>query len=185
MPSLRQDMDRDIMILELVEQDHKLLNQILEKYEFSNEPADIAARVDMVNNLIETMNYKQGIGISANQVGLPHRVLVLRSNPALICFNPRIIDQTTETTNLDETCLTYPNLVIPVKRPKAIKVRFQDINGEMKNEKFVGMTAKIFMHQLDLLNGIHYTNKANPIHVARGKRQSKILNRHIKRLARL
>lgn len=173
------------MILELVEQDHKLLNQVLEKYEFDTDPEGIAKRVDMVNNLIETLTYKQGIGISANQVGLPHRVFVLRSNPALICFNPRVIDQSTEKTNLDETCLTYPNLVIPVKRPKMIKVRFQDINGEMKTEKFIGMTAKIFMHQLDLLNGIHYTNKANPIHVERGKRQSKILNRQIKRLARI
>lgn len=173
------------MILDLVEQDHPLLNTILERYEFKTDPNEIAARVDMVNNLIETMTYKQGIGISANQVGLNHRVFVLRSNPALVCFNPRVIDESTEKTNLEETCLTYPNLVIPIKRPKVIKVRFQDINGEMKTEKFIGMTAKIFMHQLDLLNGIHYTNKANPIHVQRGKRQSKILNRQIKRLARI
>ena len=173
------------MILELVDQDHKLLNQVLERYEFSDDPGDIGARVDMVNNLIETMTYKQGVGISANQVGLPHRVFVLRSNPALICFNPRVIDTSSEKTELEESCLTYPNLVIPVKRPKMIKVRFQDINGDVKNEKYIGMTAKIFMHQLDLLNGIHYTNKANPIHVERGRRQSKILNRQIKRLARL
>ena len=173
------------MILNLVDQDHRLLNQPLERYEFSNDPNEIAARVDMINNLIETMTAKQGVGISANQVGLPHRVFVLRSNPALICFNPRVVDQSTEKTDLEETCLSYPNLVIPVKRPKIIKVRFQDINGEVKNEKYIGMTAKIFMHQLDLLNGIHYTNKANPIHVERGKRQSKILNRQIKRLARL
>jgi len=173
------------MILELVDQDHKLLNQVLERYEFSTDPGDIGARVDMVNNLIETMTYKQGVGISANQVGLPHRVFVLRSNPALVCFNPRVIDMSSEKTELEESCLTYPNLVIPVKRPKMIKVRFQDINGDVKNEKYIGMTAKIFMHQLDLLNGIHYTNKANPIHVERGKRQSKILNRQIKRLARI
>lgn len=173
------------MILELVESSHKLLNTTLERYEFSSDPNDIGKRIDMVNNLIETMTYKQGVGISANQVGLPYRVFVLRSNPALVCFNPRVIDETTEKTNLDETCLTYPNLVIPVKRPKMIKVRFQDINGVMKTEKFIGMTAKIFMHQLDLLNGIHYTNKANPIHVERGRRQSKILNRQIKKLARI
>lgn len=173
------------MILNLVESDHKLLHTIVEQYKFDNDPNAIGARVDMVNNLIETMMHHKGVGISANQVGLPHRVLVLRSEPALVCFNPRVIDQTTEKINLDESCLTYPNLVIPIKRPKAIKVRFQDINGEVKTEKFVGMTAKVLLHQLDLLNGIHYTNIGNPFHVERGKRQSKILNRQIKRLARI
>lgn len=173
------------MILNLVSQDHPLMNRVAEKYVFENEPDKIGARVDMVNNLIETLNHHKGVGISANQVGLPHRVLVLRSEPALVCFNPRLVDYSSEKTNLDESCLTYPNLIIPIKRPKIIKVRFQDINGEMQNEKFIGMTAKIFLHQLDLLNGIHYTRMANAFHVERGRRQSKIINRQIKRLARI
>jgi len=169
------------MIYDLVKPDHPLLSTKLQPFDFDNPPID---PVELANNLIETMIKYKGIGLSANQCGLPYRVFVLWSNPTKVVFNPRIVDQTTEEVQLDEGCLTYPNLFLPIKRPSIIKVRFQDANGETQNDKFIGMTARAFQHELDHLNGIVYTKHANPIHLSRAMNQKKQLDRMAKRNTR-
>jgi peptide deformylase len=103
------------------------------------------------------------------------------SSPTKICFNPRLVDQTSEEVLLDEGCLSYPNLFVKIKRPKVIKVRYQDESGKTQNEKFIGMTARCFMHELDHMDGIVYTSRANPIHLNRARNQKKIMEREIKR----
>jgi peptide deformylase len=175
-------MDGDSMILELVKPDHPLLHKKLDNFDFANLPCD---PVELANNLIETMVHYKGLGLSANQCGLPHRVFVLFAENPFVCFNPRIVDQTTELVTLDEGCLTYPNLFFPVKRSKVIKVRYQDYTGETKNETFIGMTARGYQHELDHLNGIHYTKHANPIHLERARRLKKQIDRDMKRLAKV
>lgn len=167
------------MILELVEPDHPLLRTKLEAFNFTEPPID---PIELANNLIETMVHHQGLGLSANQCGLPYRVFVLHSSPTVAMFNPRIIDETTDVVKLDEGCLTYPNLFIPIKRARAVKVRFQDAYGEMHTEKYIGMTARAVQHELDHLNGFNYTRRANPIHLERARNQKKILDRQLKRL---
>lgn len=165
------------MILDLLPDDHPMLRQELETFDFNNPPTD---PVELVNNLIETMAEYKALGLSANQCGLPYRVFVMWSNPTKICFNPRVVDQTTEEVYLDEGCLSFPNLFIKIKRPKIIKVRYQDINGDMQNEKFIGMTARCFLHELDHLNGVVFTSRANSVHLARAKNQKKHLDRNNK-----
>ena len=162
------------MIYELVKPSHPLLSTVLQPFDFSNPPIN---SFELANNLIETMVHYRGIGLSSNQCGLPYRVFVLWSNPTKVCFNPRIIDQTSEEIKLEEGCLTFPNLFIPLKRPSVIKVRYQDASGETINEKFVGMTARAFQHELDHLNGIVYTSHANPIHLNRAMNQKKHFDR--------
>lgn len=166
------------MIYDLVKPDHPLLSKVLEPFDFSTPPIN---PFELANNLIETMVHYRGIGLSSNQCGLPYRVFVLWSNPTKVCFNPRIIDQTSEEIKLEEGCLTFPNLFIPLKRPSVIKVRYQDAAGETINEKFVGMTARAFQHELDHLNGIVYTSHANPIHLNRALNQKKHIDRMNKR----
>jgi peptide deformylase len=170
------------MIYDLVSPDHSLLKTKLEKFDFSQPPIN---PIELVNNLIETMVHYKGIGLSANQVGLPYRVFVLHSAEPLAMFNPIIVDVTAEEVKLDEGCLSYPNLFLPIKRPKIIKVRFQDPFGEFHTEKYIGMTARCIQHELDHLNGIDYTKRANPIHLARAMNQKKILDRKVKKLKQI
>ena len=167
------------MILELVPPDDPILKTKLESFDHKNPPVNV---VDLANNLIETMIHYKGLGLSANQCGLPYRVFVLHSNPTLVMFNPRIVDETSDKVKLDEGCLTYPNLFLPVKRARAVRVRYQTVTGEFKTEKFIGMTARAIQHELDHLNGIDYTKRANPIHLERARNQKKILDRQLKRL---
>lgn len=170
------------MIYELVKPDHPLLLSSLERFNFSQPPIN---PIELVNNLIETMVHNKGLGLSANQVGLPYRVFVLYSAEPMPMFNPTIVDKTSETVLLDEGCLTYPNLFLPIKRSKSVKVRFQDAFGEFHTETYTGMTARCIQHELDHLNGVDYTRKANPIHLTRAMNQKKTLDRKVKRLKQL
>lgn len=166
------------MILPLVKDGHPQLLTELADFDFTNPPTD---PVQLSNDLIETMMHNRGIGLSANQCGLSYRVFVLWSSDALVCFNPRVVDQTTEFVSLDEGCLTYPNLFLKIKRPKSIKVRFQDAFGNTHTEKYTGMTARGFLHEMDHLDGILYTKRASIPHLGRAWNQKKQLDRQIKR----
>lgn len=166
------------MILDIKPPSDSLLLKALDPFDFSNPPCD---PVELANNLIETMAKHNGLGLSANQCGLPHRVFVLWSETPLVCFNPRIIDQTSEFVSLEEGCLTFPHLFIKVKRPKAVKVRFQDALGETHTEKFIGMTARAFLHEMDHLDGILFHKRASGPHLSRALNQQKILERRLKR----
>lgn len=165
------------MVLDLVQSDHQLLQIELEEFDFTNPPIHPG---ELANNLIETMLANKGLGISANQCGLPYRVFVMHTSPTKVCFNPRVVTVSEENIVLDEGCLSFPNLFIKVKRPQRIKVRYQDIVGETHTETFVGMTARIFLHELDHMNGKNFTRRANPIHLERALREQKRINRQLK-----
>lgn len=166
------------MILDLVPEDHPILKESFEDFDFANPPTD---PVELANNLIETMVAKKGLGLSACQVGLPYRVFVLWSEKPLAVFNPRVVDQKNEFVLLEEGCLSFPSLFIKVKRPSMIKVRYQDAAGDTHTQTFIGMTARTFLHEMDHLDGIVYTQRANKIHVSRAYNQRKILQRKMKR----
>ena len=156
-----------ILPYDLVPSNHTLLFTKLEPFDFDNPPID---PIELANRLIVTMNKHNGVGLSANQCGLPYRVFVMRSNPTLVCFNPKIIDSVSAEISLEEGCLSHPFLYVPIKRPSMVKVRFTDAFGVTKTEKFIGLTARCFQHEFDHLEGINYLNRANPIHVDRAKR---------------
>lgn len=166
------------MILDLVSEDDPILRQTFEDFDFSNPPTD---PIELANNLIETMADKKGLGLSACQVGLPYRVFVLWSETPLVVFNPRVVDQKNEFVVLEEGCLSFPGLFIKVKRPSMVKVRYQDARGETHTQTFIGMTARTFLHEMDHLDGILYTQRANKIHLSRAYNQRKVLQRKLKR----
>lgn len=157
-------------ILPLVPSDDPILKTKLERFDFENPPDD---PVKIAVDLTESMLAHGGIGLAANQIGLPYRVFVIAANPVLCCFNPVIVDQTTEQIELEEGCLTFPNLVLPVKRSKVIKVRYFEPNGEVVNTKFIGMTARIFQHETDHINGILFTEYVGPVKLALAKAKAK------------
>lgn len=166
------------MIYDIVPEDHPLLRQKMEPFDFENPPCD---PVELANNLIETMHANRGLGLAANQCGLPYRVFALWSTDPLVCFNPRIVDETSEFVQLEEGCLTYPHMFLKIKRPSIIKVRFQNCYNQIYNEKFIGMTSRAFQHELDHLNGVNFLSKANQVHVQRARNQQKQMLRASKR----
>jgi peptide deformylase len=156
------------MILELVKNDNPFLKQKVELFDFGNPLID---PTELSVNLYETLMSSNYIGLAAPQVGLPYRAFALRAQPGIVCFNPRIVDVSEEIVMLDEVCLSFPALTLPIKRPKKIKVRYAEPNGIIKTATFDGMTARYFLHELDHLDGVMYTEKANKFHLDRALRK--------------
>lgn len=164
------------MELKLV-QNNIFTGQKLPAFDFNNPPVNPA---ELAANIAEYMLKSNGMFLSAPQVGLPYRVFTMIGNPPFAIFNPRIVDETTTEVMLEETSLSNPNLIVKVKRPSIIKVRFQDMDGNTHTEKFIGMTSRLFQQGLDYLDGIDYTRRAHPIHLQRALNKKKQLDRAAK-----
>ena len=170
------------MIKELVSRDHPALVMIAEPFDFKNPPTN---PMQLAVDLAETMIQNNGLGLAANQIGLPYRAFAINANPVFVCFNPRIVDQTTETIAMDEGCLTFPNLFLKIKRSRTIKIRFATPTGEVMTRTFDGMTARCFQHELDHLNGVVYTSKSKPLSLSMAmKRRSKSKQRYYNVISR-
>ena len=165
------------MVYELIDYDSAILEQELPLFDFNNPPVD---PTELAKNLLETMRHHRGIGLSANQVGLPYRVFVMEGDPAFACFNPKIVDVSNETVSLVEGCLSYPGVAVPVKRPAHIRVRFSAPDGNTMTRKFTGMTARIFLHEFDHLQGSNFLRKMHPAHKEKALRQLKKHTRYLK-----
>lgn len=127
------------------------LRQELPKFDFSDPPID---PISFAHDLVQHMLYYGGIGLAANQLGFEHRVFAIKANPVLVCYNPIIIDMTTEHVLLEEGCLTFPNVFLKVSRPKSVRIRYQEPNGEYKTQSFTGLSARIVQHEYDHLEGV-------------------------------
>lgn len=148
-------------MMKLIDSNEPLLKQQLDTFDFQNPPIDPE---ELSIEMVEFMRASEGIGLSANQVGLPYRVFVMEGEPAYACFNPRIVLEGTERVTLEEGCLSFIGLNVKVKRPKVIKVRFQGPDGEVYTKTLTGLSARVFQHELDHLNGVVFYTRANTFH---------------------
>jgi len=147
-------------VYDLIDEYSEILGNKLEPFDFNNPPIDPRY---LAVSLIETMAKNRGIGLAANQVGLPYRVFVMGAqNVAFACFNPEILNTKGEET-VPEGCLSFPGLYLKVKRPYMIDVRYTEMNGNVKEVTFEGLTARIFQHELDHLNGVRFTSLVGPV----------------------
>lgn len=161
--------------LQLVDHTDPVLHQPCERFSFVNPQFDI---VEFSQALVDKMRASGGMGLAANQVGKPYRIFAMESEPTYVVINPKIIAVSDETVTLEEGCLSYPGLIIKVKRPLWIKVRFNYPNGAAATHRFEGMTARCFLHEFDHIEtGTTFLDRANPIHKERALKQLKKLNR--------
>lgn len=148
--------------MQLVKHNDPILTTPCQEFDFSNPPFD---PIQFALNLTKFMYDCNGIGLAANQVGVPYRVFAMRGQPEnFVCYNPKIVQPSEMTIELEEGCLTYPGLLVKITRPQHIRVRFTVPNGETMTKQFTGLTARTFQHELDHLNGIIFYNKANRYH---------------------
>ncbi len=164
----------------LVEPNHPLMKTKLEPFDFDNPPTDPEM---LFANMSQMMIEKKGIGLSANQVGLPYRMFVMGDEDNLISvFNPRIVDYDGEEYYAEEGCLSYPGLYVKIKRHNVIRARFTTHDGTTDTIKLSGMTSRIFQHEYDHLEGIDYRKRATRYHLEKAKKAQKKLNRMKKRI---
>lgn len=144
----------------------------------------------LVDDMFDTMYDAHGIGLAAIQVGVPLRVLVIDLQPEdpdaepevcnhnghehthqpvkkepRIFINPEILDPSGEVSTYSEGCLSVPEIYADVDRPKACRVRWQDLEGNSHEENMDGLLATCIQHEMDHLEGILFID-----HLSRLKR---------------
>ena len=148
--------------MNLVDPNDPILTTPCQIFDFNNPPFD---PIEFAKDLVKFMYDKNGIGLAANQVGVPYRVFAMRGQPEnFVCYNPKIVQPSEMTIELEEGCLTYPNLLVKITRPQHVRVRFTTPNGDTMTRQFTGLTARIFQHELDHLDGAIFYNRANRYH---------------------
>ena len=168
------------MNLEFVSETSPVLLQECKEFDFNNPPFDPK---EFAQALHDKMVRSDGLGLSANQVGQPYRVFVMRtSEKPYAVFNPRVVDVSDKELSMKEGCLSFPLLYLSVKRPDFVRIRFQDESGETRTEKFIGMTARIALHEFDHMLGKVYTQKASQYETQRALRKRTILKRKGKKI---
>tara|TARA_R100001015_G_C4575807_1_gene133125 strand:- start:429 stop:863 length:435 start_codon:yes stop_codon:yes gene_type:complete len=120
-------------------------------------------RAELSSLLIENMMHYKGVGLSANQIGIQERAFVMMSDmetqQTTVCFNPRIIKYYKDTDLMEEGCLSYPDLLLPIPRHSRIVVKYEDENKKILKRKLNGFIARIFQHEYDHMEGIDFTQR--------------------------
>ena len=115
----------------------------------------------LVKDMKETMLAENGIGLSAPQVGINLRVIVIQLmsagklvGPVQEMINPVITNYSEDTNDYEEGCLSIPGVHLPINRPRTIHVKFQTLSGKYKKWYLKGLEARIVQHEVDHLNGV-------------------------------
>jgi peptide deformylase len=131
----------------------------------AHEVEDFDGRLaTLAANMFDTMRAAQGVGLAANQVGVLKRMFtweVERDEDDVIggaVVNPVLLDASEDLQEGDEGCLSFPGLFYPLPRPLRVEVSHQDLGGEHHTVQLEGMLARIWLHEMDHLNGILFVD---------------------------
>lgn len=163
--------------LPIYNKNNPLLFKKMPMVDFSNPPKDLQ---ELANRLIITMNHYGGAGLAANQCGVPCRMFVMAGG--IVVVNPSILEASQETERNREGCLTYPGLVLPVVRHKTVKVEFYDADGKRHEETYSGITARVFQHEYDHLEGKTYTSKVGSLTLQMAEKKKQKLFKKMNRI---
>ncbi len=112
----------------------------------------------LIADMAETMQDANGIGLAAPQVHVPLRLFVWRNGPGISALlNPELEELGEETESAWEGCLSIPGLRGCVTRPKRIRFRGLDGNGNPVEGEAEGLAARVIQHETDHLDGVLYT----------------------------
>lgn len=137
----------------------KLARTVASKFNFDDVEADM-----FTNVMLDRMTEMGGVALTAPQVGLDMSMFVMGINDAKVeVFNPVIKSYSQEEELMNEGSLTYPGVLVIVKRPKSIVVEYYNKKGELQENEFHGLTARIFQHAYDHLQGITIKEKVSKL----------------------
>jgi peptide deformylase len=117
------------------------------------------------NEMIDTMKARGGIGLAANQVGFPIRVIVvdrLKNGKPLVLINPEIVMAEGEEVS-EEGCLSIPGYFEFLKRSKKVLAKGLDLDGNELNIDCEGILARAIQHEIDHLDGILFVDRLSPV----------------------
>lgn len=124
----------------------------------------IAEITDSIRSLIVDLEQTTAItgraGVAANQIGVSLRAFGYRVEGEVgHLINPEILEQSGERVELDEGCLSLPEIWSKTPRYSKVVIRGQNISGEIVQFEAEGLLAQVFQHEVDHLNGLVYLDR--------------------------
>ena len=145
------------MIKTLVTFSDPLLHKKIKKCSYNLD------RSKLSYTLNENMFHYNGVGLSANQLGIEERAFVMISDmetqETITCFNPKILKQSKDIVVIEEGCLSYPDQFLEIPRPSSVVIKYEDENKDNYKTKLTGFIARIFQHEYDHMEGIDFTQR--------------------------
>jgi peptide deformylase len=115
---------------------------------------------DLSQDMKETMKRKDGLGLAGPQIGESKRIIIVQTaKGAEVFINPKITGKSREREIMEEGCLSFPGLFLKIRRAREIELEFLDLRGEKKEMKAEGLSARIFQHEIDHLDGILFIDR--------------------------
>ncbi len=128
---------------------------------------------DLVQDMLDTMRAHFGVGLAGPQIGVMQRIFVAeipeerneqgelnhpQAGQTFTLLNPRLLDVSESTAEGEEGCLSMPGWRGLVTRPLQVRVAAQDITGQPLEIAVEGYLARVFLHEMDHLDGVLYTD---------------------------
>jgi peptide deformylase len=130
----------------------------------AHEVVDFDGRLaQLADDMLAAMRAAEGVGLAANQVGVLKRLFTWEVEREVedgvetvggAVVNPELLDSSEELQDGDEGCLSFPGLFYPVQRPLRVEVGYRDLRGEEHTAELEGFLARVWLHEMDHLNGI-------------------------------
>lgn len=116
---------------------------------------------DLATQMFGLMRLQNGIGLAAPQIGLSKRLFVMSVDGRdRACFNPELVSSSDVFAEFEEGCLSFPGDSCILRRPDAIRARYQNHFGDWVEADLSGLEARCFQHELDHLEGITMHDRA-------------------------
>ena len=120
---------------------------------------------ELIKKMRTTMRRADGVGLSANQVGLNEKMFVAEVDHKFYAiFNPKIIKKSDEKNEMEEGCLSVPDKFGTVIRADKVWLEGQNADGKKLKIKARGFLARVFQHELDHLEGKLFIDRSKDIY---------------------
>lgn len=135
--------------------------------QISQPVAEVTTEIrKLADDMFESMYEAPGIGLAAIQVAEPVRLITMdlvrkegngKSDPRAF-INPEIVATSAEMNLYEEGCLSIPEYYADVERPAKVRIRYTDLDGNVKEEDADGLFATCIQHEIDHLNGVLFVD---------------------------
>lgn len=124
----------------------------------------------LIQDMYETMDASDGVGIAAPQIGKSLRLFLIDSTHfkeekggvRQAFINPVILEESGQEWTFEEGCLSIPEIRENVDRPPKLKIKYLSEDFKEKTEEFDGLTARVIQHEYDHIEGVLFTDHLTP-----------------------
>lgn len=138
----------------------KIPNTPVRNFDFSNHQTD---PIQLSNDMQLLTHEFKLVGVCAPQVGYDLNVIYILGMESAL-FNARVVEESSTQVYMEEVSGSCPDLIVKIKRPETIRVRYANAIGDMKTEIFSGITARTILRKMDMIKGINLLQRANRFH---------------------